>query len=109
MLITGYNNSVVFCDDISIDQFLLLFLHVACGYSYFIYDIIVFIMIDQINKLPEDGLKSSPETSRFTENKWISQKNQNKLYFLHLIDILNDLLLTENIIELILIKKISFS
>ena len=31
-------------------------------------------MIDQINELPEDGLKSSPETSRFTENKWISRK-----------------------------------
>ena len=47
-------------------------------------------MIDQINELPEDGLKSSPETLRFTENKWISRKkNQNKLYFLHLIDILN--------------------
>ena len=42
-------------------------------------------MIDQINELPEDGLKSLPETSRFTENKWISRKNQNKLYFLHLI------------------------
>ena len=52
-----------------------------------IYGIIVFIMTDQINELPEDGLKSSPETSRYTENKWISQKNQNKLYFLHLIDI----------------------
>ena len=50
-------------------------------------------MIDQINELPEDGLKSSPETSRYTENKWISRKNQNKLYFLHLIDILSDLLL----------------
>ena len=50
-------------------------------------------MIDQINELPEDGLKSSPETSRFTENKWISRKNQNKLYFLHLIGILKDLLL----------------
>ena len=48
-------------------------------------------MTDQINELPEDGLKSSPETSRYTENKWISRKNQNKLYFLHLIDILNDL------------------
>ena len=48
--------------------------------------IIVFIMIDQINKLPADGLKSLPETLRYTENKWISQKNQNKLYFLHLID-----------------------
>ena len=55
----------------------------------------VYIMIDQINKLPEDGLKSSPETSHFTENKWISRKNQNKLYFLHLIDLLNDLLLAE--------------
>ena len=55
--------------------------------------IIVFIMIDQINELPEDGLKSSPETLRYSENKWISRKNQNKLYFLHLIDILNDLLL----------------
>ena len=50
-------------------------------------------MIDQFNELPEDGLKSSPETSRYTENKWISQKNQNELYFLQLIDILNDLLL----------------
>ena len=40
----------------------------------------------KINKLPEDGLKSFPETSRYTENKWISRKNQNKLYFLHLID-----------------------
>ena len=50
-------------------------------------------MIDQINELPEDGLKSVPETLRFTENKWSSRKNQNKLYFLHLTDILNDLLL----------------
>ena len=50
-------------------------------------------MIDQINELPEDGLKSSPETSRYTENKWISRKNQSELYFLHLINILNDLLL----------------
>ena len=50
-------------------------------------------MIDQINELPEDGLKSSPETWRYTENKWICQKNHNKLYFLHLVDILNDLLL----------------
>ena len=44
-------------------------------------------MIDQISELPEDGLKSLPETSLFTENKWISRKkNQNKLYFLHLIE-----------------------
>ena len=56
------------------------------------WDIIVFIIIDQINEQPEDGLKCSPETSRYTENKWISRENQNKLYFLHLIDILNDVL-----------------
>ena len=43
-------------------------------------------MIDQIIELPEHGLKSSPETSHYTENKWISRKNQNKVYFLHLID-----------------------
>ena len=52
-------------------------------------------MVDQINELPEDELKPSPETSRYTDNKWISRKNQNKLYFLHLIDILNDLLLSQ--------------
>ena len=45
--------------------------------------IIVFIMVDQINDLPEDELKSLPETSRYTENKWICRKNQNELYFLH--------------------------
>ena len=50
-------------------------------------------MIDQINELPEYWLMSLPETLRYTENKWISQKDQNKLYFLHLIDILNNLLL----------------
>ena len=33
-------------------------------------------MIDQINELPEDGLKVSPETSRFTQNKWISRKKK---------------------------------
>ena len=38
-------------------------------------------MIDQINELAEDGLKSSPETSRYTENKWVSRKNQNELYW----------------------------
>ena len=85
LLITGYNNSIVSCDDISIDQFLLLFLHLACDYSYFIEGIVVFIMIDQIKKLPEDGLKSSPKMLCYTEKKWISQNYQNKLYFLHLI------------------------
>ena len=53
-------------------------------------------MIDQINERPEDGLKSSPETSHYTENKSISRKIQNKLYFLHVIDILNDLQLLLN-------------
>ena len=48
-------------------------------------------MIAQISELPEDGLKSWPETLRYIENKLINQKNQNKLHFLHLIDILNDL------------------
>ena len=43
-------------------------------------------MIDQIKELSEDGLKSLPETSPLTENKWISRKNQNKFYFLHLIE-----------------------
>ena len=38
-------------------------------------------MIDLINELPEDGLKSSPETSRFTENKLISRKNRNSEVF----------------------------
>ena len=27
-----------------------------------------------MTELPEDGLKSSPETLRYTENKWISRK-----------------------------------
>ena len=38
-------------------------------------------MIDQINKL-----KSSPETSHYVEDTWISRRNQNKVVlFLHLI------------------------
>ena len=57
-------------------QFLLLFLYLACDYSYLLQGIIVFIMIDQINEMHEDGLKSPPETSRFTENKWISRKSK---------------------------------
>ena len=63
-------------------------------------------MIDQINELPEDGLKSSSETSRFTENKWISRKNQNKLYFLHLIDILKDLVSTFTYSKVIVSGKV---
>ena len=63
-------------------------------------------MIDQINELPEEGLKSSSETSRFTENKWISRKNQNKLYFLHLIDILKDLVSTFTYSKVIVSGKV---
>ena len=48
-------------------------------------------MIDQINGVPEYGLKSSPETSNFRENTSISQKIKTSCTFLHLIDILNDL------------------
>ena len=29
------------------------------------------IVIDQINKLPESGLKSQPETTHYIENTWI--------------------------------------
>ena len=36
LLITGYSNSAMFCDDISTDQFLFFFLHAACDYLYFI-------------------------------------------------------------------------
>ena len=50
-------------------------------------------MTDQINKLPEDGLKSSPETLGYTENTWFSQKTKISCTFLHLINILNDLIL----------------
>ena len=50
-------------------------------------------MNDQINELPEDGLKSSPEMSRYRENTWISRKIKINCTFLHLIDILNDLIL----------------
>ena len=32
LLITGCNNSIMSFDDIRIDQFLLLFLHLACDY-----------------------------------------------------------------------------
>ena len=39
------------------------------------------IVVDQINKLPEDGLKSSPEMSHYIENTWISRKIKIKLYF----------------------------
>ena len=60
-------------------RLLIFHLEYHCEYHY--------TVIDQIDKLPEDGLKYSPETSRYTENTFISQKkNQNKVVlFLHLI------------------------
>ena len=48
------------------------------------------IMIDQINKLPEDGRRSSPETSRYRENTWNSRNIKISCIFLHVIVILND-------------------
>ena len=50
-------------------------------------------MIDQLNKLLEDGLKSSPETSRYKGSTWFSRKIKISCTLLHFIDILNDLIL----------------
>ena len=36
LLITGYSNSLMSCDDISIYHFLFFFLQSACDYSYYI-------------------------------------------------------------------------
>ena len=54
LLTTGYNNSVVSCDDISIDHFSYFFfftLHVITRISSRVP--LYCIVIDQINKLPE--------------------------------------------------------
>ena len=50
-------------------------------------------MIDQINELPEDGLKSLPETSHYIENTWFTRKIKISCIFLHILDLLNDLIL----------------
>ena len=50
-------------------------------------------MIDQIDELPEDGRRSLHETSRYRENTRICRKIKISCTFLHLIDILNDLIL----------------
>ena len=42
-------------------------------------------MIDQINELPEYGLKSSPKTLHYMENTWFSRKVKIKFTFLHVI------------------------
>ena len=53
------------CDDISIDQFLLLFFFTQHAITPILSRAsLYFIMIDQVNELPEDVLKSSLETSR---------------------------------------------
>ena len=62
------------CDDISIDQFFVLFFftqHVITRISSRVP--LYCIVIDQINKLPEDELKSAPETSCYIQNTWISR------------------------------------
>ena len=58
-------------------------------------------MIDHINEMPEDGLKSSPEASRYRANTWISRKIKINCTFLYLIDILNDLILMNYLLHLI--------
>ena len=80
------NKNIVSCDDISIDisidQFLVLFFftqHVITCISSRV--LMYYIVIDQINKLPEDGLKSLLETSRYIKNTWISREIKIKLYF----------------------------
>ena len=50
-------------------------------------------MIDQINELSEDGLKSSPETSRYVETHGSVKTIKISCTFLQLTDILNDLIL----------------
>ena len=80
LLITECHNSVVSGEDISIDQsFFCLF--------FFTYHVITrissrvrlyFIVIDQINKVSEDGLKSSPKISRYIENTLISSEKIDK-------------------------------
>ena len=67
------------CDDISIDQFLLFFFYLRAITRILSRVSLYFIMIDQVNK---DGLKIL-----------VLIEKLNKLYFLHLIDILNDLIL----------------
>ena len=62
-------------------SFLLFFLHLACHYSISTRVPLSCIIINQINKLPEDGLKSLPEKPHYIENTWISQKIKIKLYF----------------------------
>ena len=44
-------------------------------------------MIDKVNELPEDGLKSLPETLCYMENTWIGRKIK-ICSFLHILDIL---------------------
>ena len=75
-------DSVVSYGETSVDQFFVLFFltqHVITRISPRVP--LYYIVIDQINKLPEDGLKSSPETLRYIENTWISRKIKIKLCF----------------------------
>ena len=85
LLKTGYNNSVVPCDEISINQFFCFFFFtqhvITCIASRVPLSC---VMVDQINKLPEHEQKSSPETSHYLENTRI--KLYKVILFLHLIE-----------------------
>ena len=69
-------------DDTSIEQFFVLFFFTHYVITRISSRIPLYcIVIDQIDKLPENGLKSWPETSHYIENTWISRKIKIKLYF----------------------------
>ena len=62
------------------------------------------IMIDQINELPEDGLKSSPETLRYIEDTWFNRKIKISYTLLHLITISINLKWNWHLFEIIVFK-----
>ena len=69
-------------DDISIDQFFVIFFFIQHVITLMLFRVPLYcIVIDQINKLPGNGLQSSPETSCYIEITRISRKIKIKLYF----------------------------
>ena len=63
-------------------------------YDFFFFDKSIYFLYSATFRTKTSAhLQASPEKSRYTENKWICRKKNHKLYFLHLVDILNDLLL----------------
>ena len=93
LLIRGYNNSVVSCDGISIDHFLLLFssLSMRLLMFYLEHHCNVLWLIRLMNCL-KMGWSLRPKRRAIWNIDGLVKKKK-KLYFLHLIDILNDLLL----------------